>query len=403
MEQQLYELPEGWCWKPLSTVADMSRKSILPESGEDYNYIGLEHIEGGTGRLVDFEPTKGNEIASTKTIFSRNMVLYGKLRPYLNKVHVAEFEGIATTEIIPFACHAELDAQYLAAYMRSEFFLNAVMGNCSGARMPRATTKFFKDIARVPLPPLNEQKRIVAKLDALFTRIDAAITHLQETLELSKALFASVLDGAFRECEAESVSLTEVVDFIGGSQPPKSEFSEVAHEGYVRLIQIRDYKTDAHIVYVNAKSTKKFCKEDDVMIGRYGPPVFQILRGLEGGYNVALMKASPDESFLSKDYLFWFLQSPSIQGYIVGLSQRAAGQSGVNKKALEKYKIPLPSLDEQATIVEHFEILADHTRTLEVETQERLEQLAGLKSSLLDAAFRGQLFTDDIEGAIGVG
>ena len=142
---------------------------------------------------------------------------------------------------------------------------------------------------------------------------------------------------------------------------------------------------------VNAKSTKKFCMLDDVMIGRYGPPVFQILRGLEGAYNVALMKASPDESVLSKDYLFWFLQNPSIQGYIVGLSQRAAGQSGVNKKALEKYEIPLPSLDEQTSIVDHLEVLAEQTCTLEAETQERLDQLNSLKSSLLDTAFRGQL------------
>ncbi|MBJ6934356.1 restriction endonuclease subunit S, partial [Vibrio cholerae] len=131
----------------------------------------------------------------------------------------------------------------------------------------------------------------------------------------------------------------------------KSEFSDTERDGYVRLIQIRDYKTDAHIVYVDKNSTKKFCNRDDVMIGRYGPPVFQILRGLEGAYNVALMKAVPDENVLSKDYLFAFLQSSPIQSYIVGLSQRAAGQSGVNKKALENYSIPIPPLTEQKRIV----------------------------------------------------
>ena len=154
-----------------------------------------------------------------------------------------------------------------------------------------------------------------------------------------------------------STKLTDVVDFIGGSQPPKSTFSDTKEEGYVRLVQIRDYKSDKHIVYIDASSTKKTCTKSDVMIGRYGPPVFQILRGIAGAYNVALMKAVPDKDKLSNDYLFTFLQSPRIQEYIIGLSQRAAGQSGVNKKALEAYNIPVPPLAEQARIVSRLDKL----------------------------------------------
>jgi type I restriction enzyme S subunit len=87
------------------------------------------------------------------------------------------------------------------------------------------------------------------------------------------------------------------------------------------------------------------------MIGRYGPPVFQILRGLEGAYNVALMKATPDESQLLKDFLFHFLKTPKVQNYIINLSARAAGQSGLNKATIEPYPIPLPPLSEQKRIV----------------------------------------------------
>ena len=85
----------------------------------------------------------------------------------------------------------------------------------------------------------------------------------------------------------------DICDFIGGSQPAKSEFINEPREGYVRLIQTRDYKTDAFPTYIPEKSTRKFCDEDDVMIGRYGPPIFQICRGLKGAYNVALLKAKP--------------------------------------------------------------------------------------------------------------
>ena len=181
------------------------------------------------------------------------------------------------------------------------------------------------------------------------------------------------------------------VDFVGGSQPPKSSFSYELKEGFIRLIQIRDYKTDNHIVYINKDSTKKFCEADDVMIGRYGPPVFQILRGIKGAYNVALMKAIPNESKVSKDFLFYFLQNNSIQNYIVSISQRSAGQSGVNKKALEAYSIVLPPLGIQSKYVGIFNQLQKSSEETQSKLEEQLAYLKQLKSSILSKAFKGEL------------
>ncbi|WP_338518435.1 restriction endonuclease subunit S [Alteromonas gracilis] len=145
------------------------------------------------------------------------------------------------------------------------------------------------------------------------------------------------------------VELGSVVTFIGGSQPPKSTFKYELEDGYVRLLQIRDYKSDENLTYIPIDSTKKFCSKDDVMIGRYGPPVFQILRGLEGAYNVALMKAQPSEK-VDRDYLYFFLKQEKLFRLIDGLSQRTAGQSGIDMDALKSYPILLPSLDEQKRI-----------------------------------------------------
>ncbi|TMO21485.1 restriction endonuclease subunit S [Pseudoalteromonas sp. S4741] len=145
------------------------------------------------------------------------------------------------------------------------------------------------------------------------------------------------------------VELGSVVTFIGGSQPPKSTFKYELEDGYVRLLQIRDYKSDDNLTYIPESSTKKFCSKDDVMIGRYGPPVFQILRGLEGAYNVALMKAQPSEK-VDRDYLFYFLKQEKLFRLIDGLSQRTAGQSGVDMNALKAYPMLLPPLEEQKRI-----------------------------------------------------
>ena len=148
-----------------------------------------------------------------------------------------------------------------------------------------------------------------------------------------------------------NVPLSEVCDIVGGSQPPKTDFIYQEKPGYIRLIQIQDYKSDKRKTYIPKSKTKRFCSKKDIMIGRYGPPIFQILRGLDGAYNVALMKASPkDDKVLDREYLYYFLQNKSLLNYIISNSERTAGQDGVRKELLDEYPIPLPPLAEQKRI-----------------------------------------------------
>lgn len=143
--------------------------------------------------------------------------------------------------------------------------------------------------------------------------------------------------------------LGDVASFIGGAQPPKTDFINDEKTGYIRLLQIRDYKTDNFKTFIPLQKARRICTKDDVMIGRYGPPVFQILRGLEGAYNVALMKAEP-KSNVDKDYLYYLLKQDALFRLIDGLSQRTAGQSGVDMDALKNYPVFLPPLPDQKRI-----------------------------------------------------
>ncbi len=174
------------------------------------------------------------------------------------------------------------------------------------------------------------------------------------------------------------VELGSVVSFIGGSQPPKSTFKYELEDGYVRLLQIRDYKSDDNLTFIPKDSTKKFCSKDDVMSGRYGPPVFQILRGLEGAYNVALMKAQPSEK-VDRDYLFYFLKQEKLFRLIDRLSQRTAGQSGVDMEALKAYPMILPPLDEQKRIAG----ILDKADTI----RRKRQQAIGLADDFLRSVF----------------
>lgn len=149
----------------------------------------------------------------------------------------------------------------------------------------------------------------------------------------------------------KQVTLGDIALFQGGSQPPLSVFSSQKKAGYIRLVQIRDYKTDKYATYIPEKLAKKFCDKDDIMIGRYGPPIFQILRGIEGAYNVALIKAIPQG--VNKLFLYYTLRREDLFEYIELLSRRTSGQTGVDLNNLRAYELSIPmQIEEQAAIAE---------------------------------------------------
>jgi len=226
---------------------------------------------------------------------------------------------------------------YLSSIFKKE--LIRLSGKTSFNYVSIGTLKKIK----IPLPSLEVQKEIVAEIDGYQKIIDGAkqvVENYQPTIKIDP--------------EWEIVRLVEVCEYEGGTQPPKSTFIYEPRKRYIRLLQIRDYKSDENAAYIPIKERHKICAEEDIMIGRYGPPVFQILRGKTGAYNVALMKCVPDNSRLSNDWLYYFLGSAPVQEKIIGLSARVR-QSGVRPDDLDNLIIPLPSLKIQKQIVAKIE------------------------------------------------
>ena len=183
------------------------------------------------------------------------------------------------------------------------------------------------------------------------------------------------------------VRMDEIVTFTGGSQPPKSTFIFEPRAGYTQLVQIRDFKSDAYLTFVpNEKANRPF-NLDDVMIGRYGPPVFQILRGLSGTYNVALMKASPASSVITRDFIFLLLQESRIHDVVVKESERTAGQTGIRLPLLNSFVVGLPPLAEQHRIVTK----VDELMTLCDQLETQLTSTAADSRRLLEAVLHEAL------------
>ena len=171
------------------------------------------------------------------------------------------------------------------------------------------------------------------------------------------------------------VSLTDICDFQGGTQPPKDEWIDQPAQGYVRMLQIRDFtQSDKnYIEYVKDTGKLKTCIEDDILIGRYGASIGKILTGLAGAYNVAIVKTIPDEKVVSKKYLYWYLNSQYFQRFISNVGSRAA-QAGFNKNDLGAAQIPLVDKERQEEICEVLE-KANKLISLRKQQLAKLEEL----------------------------
>jgi type I restriction enzyme S subunit len=173
-EEKPYALPKGWEWVRLGQICEYNgRDNVAPELiAPDAWLLDLEDIEKGSSRLIYRAKYSERQSKSTKSTFVKGDVLYGKLRPYLDKVIVADSDGVCTTEIVPIVPCQALNPEFLRLLLKRPAFLTHVNSLMYGIKMPRLGTEDAVQSIH-PLPPILEQRRIVAKIDELMARCDA--------------------------------------------------------------------------------------------------------------------------------------------------------------------------------------------------------------------------------------
>ena len=187
----------------------------------------------------------------------------------------------------------------------------------------------------------------------------------------------------------------ELFEIIGGSQPPKSHFSNEYKEGYIRLYQIRDYGENPVPVYVPKNEVSKFSVKGDILLARYGGSLGKVFWAKDGAYNVALAKVTPlfeGEGPLPQ-YMYYYYNAPLYQLLVKNNSRSA--QAGFNKEDLNNLLLPLPPLAEQKRIVAKIEELLPYVDRYE-KAWNKLEELnkrfpTDLQKSILQLAIQGKL------------
>ncbi len=396
-----YKLPEGWRWVRLGEVAWREANLLKPseEPNKRFRYLGMEQIKSGQWEEPQPIEVEGHEIKSQVVKFRPGIVLYGRLRPYLNKVAVPLFEGVASTEFVPIATRQDvLISHYLGAFLRSPAFVTYASHNTTGSRQPRVRYEAIWK-ALIPLPPFNEQRRIVAKVEMLMEQVREARCLRQKAVEDTDRLWQAVLADTF-PCPGTDlppnwrwVRLGEVA-----SRPQygftKSATLHPIGPKFVRITDITSGEIDWSKVPYCECDTKKLGKyrlyPGDVLFARSGSVGATILikeTPYDAVFASYLIRVRFRESVLS-EFTNLLLKAPVCQRQLI---PQGAAQKNINARLIESILIPLPPMSEQRRIVAYLKVVQKKIKFLE-ESQAQFEtELQRLEQSILDSAFKGEL------------
>lgn len=335
-------------------MAQVTLGDVAIESRETYKgdksgmpIVGLEHLIPEDVVLSLWDRDKENTFTK---MFRKGDMLFGRRRAYLKKAAQAPFDGICSGDITVIRAKEDrLIPELLPFIIQNDVLFDFAVGKSAGSLSPRVKWENLKNY-KFELPPLPEQKKLAEALWSINDTLQAYQKLLIETDELVKSQFIEMF-GLVDEnpYEFPKISITDVCDFQGGSQPPKKDWIQEEKPGYIRMLQIRDFTQSEkdNIEYVKITNSIKTCKEEDVLIGRYGASVGKILTGLAGAYNVAIMKSIPDLSKLNRTYLRYYFLSDEFQQYVLSASTSRAAQAGFSKEDLNRMHILIAPIELQ--------------------------------------------------------
>lgn len=386
------KLPESWREVRLGDILHRVEAKVDPQRAIalTHFYVGLEHIESHTGRLlreVD-DVTDSADILSIKTAFQKGDLLYGKLRPNLNKVHFADQDGICSTDIWALRASDELNPEFGLHFLRSPAIHVRASQLAAGANLPRVSAGSFD---RIPflLPTLPEQQRIVEVL-----RQAEAVTQLRQQSEdllirAKRQLFVEMFgDPNPQGNNAWPVAKlgSAVVVATGGTPSREQPDSFGGAIAWVKSTDLTDKAilctdeniTDRGVQRSNAKPYPK----DTVLLAMYGQGQTRGRTGkllVEAACNQACAALLPSEELLP-DYLWVWLQLSYEQVRSLG---RGGQQENLNLDIVRGIKLPKPPIPLQQEFSRRLKQFLDVVNTMKLAEQQTETLLAALRVEAL--------------------
>ncbi|HMN21024.1 MAG TPA: restriction endonuclease subunit S, partial [Ottowia sp.] len=384
---------KGWEVQPLGVVCRIDKNqghyAALP-------YVGLEHIESGTGRLLG--TAAGDSVKSTTFSFSAEHVLYGRLRPYLNKVLLPDFAGHCSTEIFPLMPSEQLDRRFLFYWLTSESVVKAIDATSTGARMPRANMDKVLKLA-VPLPSLAEQRRIVAILDEAFDAIATVKVNTEKNLNNVRAVFETYLQEVFSQRgEGWVEKRLDQLYHIGSSKRVLKSQWRTQGVPFYRGREITKLSTRGFVdndLFISDELFMELSKQSGV------PRANDIMITAIGTIGNSYIVQEGDRFYFKDASVLWMKRTTNVDSLFVDLWLKSpkffeqldrgngATVDTLTIQKLQSVRLYLPSKEMQQRIASNLIGMREKTKHLESLYQEKLTALDELKKSLLHQAFTG--------------
>lgn len=414
------DLPKGWESARITEVAEVNPRHS-PELGDDLDvgFIPMSAVDEYLGAVTTFDVRRLGVVKKGYTPMQTGDVIFAKITPCMENGKSAivcdlpSKTGFGSTEFFVIRPSSGVPPEWIHRFIRQGSFRRTAREHMAGAVGQARVPRGFLEETELPIPPLPEQRRIVAKLDALQSRTRIAREALDTVAPLLKGFRQSVLQAAVTGALTEEwrgeqgksepwkdVALHEIaMDFSYGTATKSSKTGDIP---VLRMGNIQDGKLDWNgLVYTSDKAEiKKFSlTSGDVLFNRTNSPELvgksAVYRGEQPAVYAGYLIKVRCGALLLPDYLNYSLSSPFGRDWCWEVKTDGVSQSNISAGKLSQYRLELPPLAEQTEIVRRVQHLFAMADAMEVEFAAAQRSVEQLDQSLLATAFRGELVPQD--------
>ena len=393
--QWLGEIPGHW-----KTMRSKFLLRLQTNSSKRPNKIGLENIEGFTGRYLSTDSTfEGDGVD-----FDKGDIVYGKLRPYLCKVWLAEFDGNAVGDFYVYRTSEEYFNEYAKYFMMSNLFTDICNASTYGAKMPRVSSQFIQSL-HIPLPPLSEQHSIVSYLDDKCAKIDKMLEGKQKQIELlaemkQRIIADAVTRGLNPDVKMKATNipwLPEIPEHWEMSKVSshfKQRNEKVSDKDYPALSVSKQGVTPqlANVALSNAEgSSRKLVKVGDYAVNSRSDRKGSCgVSKYEGSVSLITIVLEPFN--IDGDYVHYLFRSnPWVEEFYRNGRGIVADLWTTNYQMMKSMYMPVPPTEEQRAIVEYIDKKISKIDTLAAKLQQEIESIKEYKQRLISDVVTGQI------------
>ena len=406
------ELPTGWASIELGAVTHINPRHI---SGIDMTttvtFIPMAAVNEYSGTITEFQIRPLSEVWKGYTHIAEGDVLFAKITPCMENGKIAIAKGLenrlgcGSTEFHVFRSRGAIDAKYLWLFLRQKSFRNEAKSEMTGAVGQQRVTKSFLEEKQIPLAPLAEQKRVVAKVDSLSAKSARAREEMARVKKLIARLKQRVLAKAF-DSSLDSVSLSF---FVTGIKAGKN----------LKCVERPPYKDEKGVVKVSAVTWGEFDPLEsktlpldfkpsaDTLI-RAGDFLFSRANTIELVGAAVIVKTAPDNLYLSdkilrldfgidaKAWILYYLRSPQGRHALQDISSgNQLSMRNIGQKNLMQLQVPNADASTRAEMVRHIESAFAKIDVIADEARRALDLTDRLDEAILAKAFEGELVPQD--------